>query len=140
LVWSHTDQERVHEPVASLAGEALLVIDLLLDSEFLSFIDSTSTTRTSLSVCRLDDARIRMYFWALIRPQLEMTGLAVKTLPVASGGGGVKLFRAGVALKASLVKFSSTCREAFCIIDRLLASRTNLLLYNCRHLDYWHGE
>ena len=49
-----------------------------------------------------------MYFWALIRPQLEMTGLAVEPLPMASGGGGVKLFRAGVALEAPLVKFSST--------------------------------
>ena len=50
-----------------------------------------------------------MYFWALVRPKLEMALLTVETLAMASGGGGVKFFRTSVAFEASLVEFSATC-------------------------------
>ena len=46
--WTHRDQERVDGTGAAFAREATFVINLVLDSELLGLVDSTSTTRTAL--------------------------------------------------------------------------------------------
>ena len=44
-----------------------------------------------------------MNLWALMRPQLEVTGLAVETVPVTPGSDCIKFLAAGVTLETSLV-------------------------------------
>jgi hypothetical protein len=62
------------------------VINLVLDSEFLGLVDSTSTTRTALSIFRLDSGRICINFGTLLRPEVDMTLPAVEGAVVAADG------------------------------------------------------
>lgn len=137
LIWSHRDHERIHGTGATLAGETSLVVNLLLDSELLGLVHSTSTTWTALSVAlsRLDGGRIRIDFGTFMRTQLEVAGLAEEVSVMGAHGEGVQLLGARVALEALLVETLPACWESFCIVDGFLALRALLDLHSGRHLE-----
>lgn len=131
LIRGDKSPKSVQGPVAAVTREALFVIHLVLDSNFLRFVDSTSAPKkrkfnaslspnfkgqprkysckpcipwTPLLVLGGDDGGVRVDFGSLARVRLFVAGLAKELAMMSLDRGRVKFAVTSDAFKASLVK------------------------------------